>query len=345
MSFLAMHMANELLSRSVALTFISAAALIVAAAGALARTRIGGPRVPLMGVLGAFVFAAQMINFPILPGTSGHLGGGVLLAIVLGPHAATIVMASILIVQCLIFQDGGLLALGTNIFNLGVIPCYVGYGLFRLIAGRVPTAQRLYLAIFFATMLGMLAGAAMVPVQTHLSGVLAVPFWYFLLVMLALHVIIALIEALITFVVVLYILRIRPDAIAIDLSHLRDARPRAGARAMTASLLIAALVLGGIGSLFASESPDALEMLTSTEATSRPMIQPSDDALIEQADQVHERLAPMPDYQVPNLGPVLGTSLSGVIGTIVTLVVVWLIGRTIRARTTTTTPPQETRSK
>lgn len=339
---LAMHMANELLSRSVALAFIGLTAVIILLAGTLARTRHGGPRVPLMGVLGAFVFAAQMINFPILPGTSGHLGGGALLAIVLGPHAATVVMASILIVQCLIFQDGGLLALGTNIFNLGVIPCYVGYTLFRAIAGRTPTAPRLYLAIFFATLLGMLAGAAMVPVQTLLSGVLAVPFGYFLLVMLALHVIIAFVEALITFVVVLYILRIRPDAIAIDLSHLRDARPRAGAGAMTASLLVAALLLGGIGSLFASESPDALEALTSTEATSRPMVQPSGDEMLQRADEVHERVAPMSDYQVPNLGPSVGTSISGIVGTLVTLVVVWLIGRTLRARTTTATPPAET---
>src|SRR5688572_5314174 len=115
---LAMHMANELLTPAVAAGFI----VLAGVALSLASRRVGAAfdpaKVPLMGVLGAFVFAAQMINFPILPGTSGHLGGGVLLAILLGPHAASLVMASILIVQCLIFQDGGILALGTNIVNM-----------------------------------------------------------------------------------------------------------------------------------------------------------------------------------------------------------------------------------
>ena len=95
-------------------------------------------RVPLMGMLGAFVFAAQMVNFSI-PGTgsSGHLGGGLLLAILLGPHAALVVIASVLTVQALFFADGGLLALGANLFNLGVLPCFVVYPLvYRPLAGR-----------------------------------------------------------------------------------------------------------------------------------------------------------------------------------------------------------------
>jgi uncharacterized membrane protein len=109
---LAMHMANEMLSFGVASALIAMVAAFLVFASRRAGRQLDETRAPLMGVMGAVVFAAQMINFPILPGTSGHICGTVLLAVLLGPHAATLVMASILIVQCLIFQDGGLLALG-----------------------------------------------------------------------------------------------------------------------------------------------------------------------------------------------------------------------------------------
>src|SRR5690348_12968610 len=122
---LAMHMANELLTPQVAGLFFALAAVALAIAGHNVRSGISSATVPLMGVLVAFIFAAQMINFPLpVPGTSGHLVGSVLLAIVLGPSAATLVMTSILIVQCLIFQDGGLLAIGANILNMGVVPAF-----------------------------------------------------------------------------------------------------------------------------------------------------------------------------------------------------------------------------
>ena len=170
-----MHMQNELLTPATAVGLFVLAGAGLGFASWQVRLRFDSAKVPLMGVMGAFVFAAQMINFPILPGTSGHLGGGVLLAILLGPHAATLVMASILIVQCLIFQDGGLLALGANIINMGIIPCYLGYGLFHLLAGARPRTGRLYAAVFAATLVGMVAGAAMVPFEVWMSGVLRVP--------------------------------------------------------------------------------------------------------------------------------------------------------------------------
>jgi len=120
-----MHMANELLTPGVAAGFGAASAAGIAYSSWRVRRELDDSKVPLMGVMGAFVFAAQMVNFQILPGSSGHLGGGVLLAILLGPSAATLVMAAILIVQCLVFNDGGLLALGANIFNMGIVPCYL----------------------------------------------------------------------------------------------------------------------------------------------------------------------------------------------------------------------------
>ncbi len=135
-------MANELLSVPVAGLTLALAAALVAIAAHRVRRATADDRLPLMGVMGAFVFAAQMINFtlPGMPGTSGHLGGGVLLAILLGPAAGIVTMTAILIVQCLLFQDGGLLALGCNILNMGVVPCLVGRGLYGLLLGPAAKA-------------------------------------------------------------------------------------------------------------------------------------------------------------------------------------------------------------
>jgi len=322
-------MANELLTPRVAGAFIAISAGVLALAARGTQARLDPARVPLMGVLGAFVFAAQMINFPILPGTSGHLGGGILLAILLGPHAATLVMASILIVQCLIFQDGGLLALGTNILNMGIIPTYVGYALFNVIAGRSPGTNRLYVAVFLSTIIGMTAGAAMVPVQSALSGVLAVPLAKFLLVMIGLHLIIALAEALITFGVVAYVVRVRPQLLESRFATGSVASGRVGFPGVIASLLIVALLLGGVGSLFASSFPDALDSVTGGHPA-RSLVRTNEDPTITQTTHLQEKSAPLPEYSIRGHNAWWGTSLSGVLGTVVTLVVVWIIGRALR---------------
>src|SRR5512139_4240159 len=150
-----MHMADALLSPAVGGTLWVASAGALAHCSAVVRKELDDRKVPLMGVLGAFVFAAQMINFTI-PGTgsSGHLGGGLLLAILLGPHAAFLTIASVLVVQAFFFADGGLLALGTNIFNLGVFPCFVGLPLFRGLAGKGPSPGRMTAAAVAAAAAG-----------------------------------------------------------------------------------------------------------------------------------------------------------------------------------------------
>ena len=128
-----MHMANELLSVPVAAGTLAIAAGGIGFICKKARRFITSDRFALMGILGAFVFAAQMVNFqlPAMPGTSGHMVGAVLLAIILGPHLGAIAVSSIVIIQCLIFQDGGLLALGCNIINMAIVPSYLGYFLYR----------------------------------------------------------------------------------------------------------------------------------------------------------------------------------------------------------------------
>ncbi|GMV97497.1 MAG: hypothetical protein AMXMBFR83_18550 [Phycisphaerae bacterium] len=322
---LAMHMADNLLTPPVAMALNVVAVGVLAWSARQTHRRFDPARVPLMGVLGAFVFAAQMINFPVLPGTRGHLGGGLLLALVLGPHAAALVMASILIVQCLIFQDGGLLALGANIINLGLMPCYLGYGVYRLLAGAAPRPGRAYAALFIAAVAGCVAGAALVPLEVRVSNLLAVPFSEFLLLMIGLHLLIALGEAFITFAVVGYLGRVRPQLVASAVG-LPASSGRLGARAVAASVFVVSLLLAGLISLYASEWPDALESLTSGGERRSPAVLPNSSPTVQRVEDVHQRLSPLPDY-----GGIKGwTSAPGVIGTIVVLIVVWLIGRSLR---------------
>lgn len=183
--------------------------------------------------------------------------GSVLLAILLGPHVATLAMASILIIQCLIFQDGGLLALGANIVNMGLLPCYLGYAIFRPLAGAMLIILRLFLATVIATVTAVTAGAAMVPVQTALSGVLVVPFQSFLLLMIGLHLLVGLVEAPITVAVIGYLIRVRPAALRLDVEPIcRGQAALASAMWVASSILVIALLVGGAGSLFASQLPD-----------------------------------------------------------------------------------------
>src|SRR5512136_1061958 len=144
-----MHMADALLSPAVGGTMWAVSAGTIAYCSKKVRDEFDERNVPLMGVLGAFIFAAQMINFTIpATGSSGHLGGGLILSILLGPHAAFLTIASVLVVQALFFADGGLLALGCNIFNLGFIPAFIVFPfIYKKLAGCNPGQTRMNLAI------------------------------------------------------------------------------------------------------------------------------------------------------------------------------------------------------
>ena len=340
---LAMHMANELLTPVVAGVLALVAAGLLGMACRQTRRSLDPARVPLMGVLGAFVFAAQMINFtlPFMPGTSGHLGGGVLLAIVLGPHAATLVMASILIIQCLIFQDGGLLALGANILNMGVVPCYVGYALYRAVLGHRQGvgAARLYAATFAASVVGVVLGAACVPFETAAAGVITVPLRLFLLTMVGVHLLIGAVEGLITFAVVAYLYRIRPDTLRGAELLAEATRTRVGWPVVAGSLAAVAVVLGGLISHAASAYPDGLEW-TYAERPADPHFQPYVDApdessLTARTEAFQQRAALLPDYGGDDT---LLRTVAGLAGTIVTLAVTYLIARLLRRKVDSEAP-------
>jgi cobalt/nickel transport system permease protein len=324
-----MHMADALLSPAVGLTFAAASAATVGySAGKISEDQ-DERIIPMMGVLGAFVFAAQMINFTI-PGTgsSGHIGGGMLLAIVLGPYAAFLTMASILIVQSLLFADGGVMALGTNIFNLGLFPCFLGWFVYRALSGRRPGRARLTLSSFLAVLISLQLGAFGVVVQTLLSGKSEISFGHFTALMLGIHLPVAAVEGLITAAVVNFIFSIRPELIKGTVTNSdREIKPLAP---LLVSLMGLTLLTGTAFSLFASSKPDGLEwaLIRSSE---EKVQESSGYGLSGMMERFQEKTALFPDYNLPGNsdgGPASGakqpvfdpgTSASGLIGSLATL--------------------------
>ena len=231
-----MHMADALLSPAVGgMMYVGAAAGAGWALHEMKKDRFSERQLPLMAVSGAFVFAAQMINFTI-PGTgsSGHIGGGILLAAMLGGCPAMLTMAVVLTIQCLFFADGGLLALGANIFNMGVIPCLAVWPLLLRplmkwarnlpqngsgLAGEPgsPGAKsafsdrRLTLAAVISAVAGLQLGAFGVVAETFLSGVTELPLGTFLLLMQPIHLAIGAAEGFITAAILVYVNHARPE--------------------------------------------------------------------------------------------------------------------------------------
>ena len=342
-----MHMADALLSPTVGLALWAVAGTALVVASRRVRERADDRQVPLMGMLGAFVFAAQMINFAIpATGSSGHLGGGLLLAILLGPHAAFVVIASVLTVQALFFADGGLLALGANMFNLGLLPCLVAYPLIYLpLAGPAPTPRRAALATVLAAVTGLQLGALGVVLQTTLSGISSLPLNAFLMLMLPIHLAIGVVEGIATVALVQFLRSARPELLD---GHAPVAS--AGARPMRpllTTLALAALLTGGVLSWFASSRPDGLEWAVERVAANPAPTVPT-ESLHRRLAALQQRFAWLPGYDLPAPGGAAtlarapehaawpdakpGTSLAGVVGGAVTLVLVMAIGFALRRR-------------
>jgi cobalt/nickel transport system permease protein len=277
-----------------------------------------------MGVMGAFVFAAQMINFTIpATGSSGHIGGGVLLAAVLGPHAAFLTIAAVLVIQCLFFADGGLLALGCNIFNMGVWACFVAYPLlFRPAVGKGPSQTRITAASIAAVVAGLQLGAFSVVLETLLSGVTELPFETFVLLMQPIHLAIGVVEGIITAAVLCFVFKVRPGM----LDFCREETPASVTggslsfgNTLLALLALAAAIGGGL-SLYASSYPDGLEW--SMEKTAGTAELEREGGVYESAAAIQEATAFMPDYGFKSdgqEGSALGTSTAGIVGGALTL--------------------------
>lgn len=333
-----MHMANELLSPAIAAATGLVAAGGIAGAARRIRDKADTSLVPLMGVLGAFVFAAQMINFtlPALPGTSDHLIGTTLLAVLLGPSAAVITMTGVLVVQCLIFQDGGLLALGANVINMGLLPAYGGYAIWRVLLPGQDTVPlgRMLPAVWTAAFVAVTLGAVGVCIQVGLSQRLTIPLAKFSAAVIGVHFLSGAFEGLITGAVLVFLYRLYPNLPRrpVDLGQ-----RTLSVKGLLPTLGVLALVIGGVVSWFASPYADGLEWAIAGE-TLKPKT-----TLAEAVDRVQDRYTPLPDYnrrgadtapaeseRWPNVH--VWTSLSGLLGVGVTLAVIGVVGKVLTAR-------------
>lgn len=293
----------------------------VAATGALAagglgtalyqvRSQLPRRKIPLLGLAAAFVFAAQMLNFPIAGGTSGHLIGGVLTAVLLGPGAAVVVLASVLIVQCLLFADGGVTALGANIFNMGLVGGAAGYWIFGAVRAVFPGTRGVIMGAAFAAWCATVLASIFCAGELALSGTakwgLAFP------AMATVHMLIGLGEAVITALVLAAIMRTRPELLQVQ------AGEQAGARygSFLAFGLLISIGLALFVAPFACSWPDGLDKVSQAlgfenRAAAQLMVG-----------------SPMPDYHLPGVASAtLATSLAGAIGTLVVFLLAFLLAR------------------
>ena len=303
-----MHIPDNFLSIAVSLICWAITAVTLGIAISRTNKSLGEKQVPLMGVMAAFIFAAQMINFPVLGGTSGHLLGGVLAAITLGPWAGMLVMTAVIAVQGLLFQDGGLIVMGANILNMGILTCAVGYGLYRSVLGSNRTVKLAVIGV--AAWLSVMTGALSTALQIWLSGNAEVQI--IVPAMLFVHAFIGLGEALITVAAVVFILRSRPDLLG------EGSESAQGSKGwiLTGVLITLAVVLL---SPFASASPDGLERVA------------EDLGFINIAQSAPYQV--IPDYTIPFLGATpISTIVAGAIGVIVVLAIAFIAGRSLQSK-------------
>jgi cobalt/nickel transport system permease protein len=341
-----MHMADALISPAVGGTMWAATGAATFYCAKKVREQADATKVPLMGVAGAFIFAAQMLNFTI-PGTgsSGHLGGGLILAILLGPEAAFLVMASVLTVQALFFADGGLLALGCNIINLGFFPAFVAYPfVYKPLVGRDPSRARLTIGALIAGVVGLQLGALGVVLQTTLSGVSELPFSTFVTMMLPIHLAIGVVEGLVTAGVVLFLRQAQPELL--ERNRAEKSLSGLDLKPVLVGLAVAAVVSGTAFAWFASTNPDGLEW-SIEKVTGSPELAESTTARVhEAASALQERTALLPDYGFKKSGAPsgedeaasswpaadAGTSTAGIVGAGLTLGLAVLLGAVLSRR-------------
>ncbi|MBI5557232.1 MAG: energy-coupling factor ABC transporter permease [Deltaproteobacteria bacterium] len=344
-----MHMADALLSPAVGTAMWGAAAATIAYSSMKVKKELDDRRIPLMGVLGAFIFAAQMINFTIpATGSSGHLGGGLLLTILLGPHAAFLTIASVLVVQSLFFADGGVLALGCNMFNLGFFPAFIAYPLiYRKIAGAQATQRRMTGGAIVAAVAGLQLGAFGVVLETVASGISSLPFATFVGLMQPIHLAIGIVEGLVTATVVAFVYKARPEIVAGAMAS--QPVGTAPLRRILFSFLAAALLTGGVVSWFASENPDGLEWAIA-RVTGAEEVAAGESPLHHGLADLQEKVAFLPDYSFrqgvatdhgatvsagetgQDKASRLGTSVAGGVGALLSLAIAFCLGFVLKRR-------------
>ena len=332
-----MHMADALIAPAVGGVMYAASAGVAALSIVKLKKENelelnnGIKELPKMAILAALVFAGQMINFTI-PGTgsSGHICGGMLLTALLGPYAGFLSMIAVLLVQCLLFADGGLLALGANIWNMAFYGCFVGYFLIwrplmrsKAFAGsgeKAANRLKIIIASIAGCVISLQLGAFSVVLETQASGITELPFGTFVLLMQPIHLAIGLVEGIITAAVLVFVHEARPEM-------LRDVNRAEGEGKMSfkGTLVVLAIItvlVGGALSLFASSHPDGLEwaLFGNAEAGySENMGLDEEDYgvmsdIADTAENIQNNTSLLPDYALPDNESPAGTTLSGIVG-------------------------------
>jgi cobalt/nickel transport system permease protein len=302
-----LHIPDGFLATWVSIVGWLLALIVIGIALRQTRKQLGERQVPLMGVLAAFIFAAQAINFPVAAGTSGHLLGGALAAIALGPWAATLIMTAVIGVQAFLFQDGGLLALGWNILNMGVLTAFTGYLVYRSLSRLAGGSSAVRIAASFAAAwLSVEVGAIATAIELAVSG--TSPLAIGLPAMAGVHALIGLGEGLITSGAVTLLQAARPEVLAAG----EEAPGRLSSAFVLAGLFIA--LIAAAFSPLASTQPDGLEFVA------------------EQRGFLDRALEPLysilPDYTVPFIQNPAATTIAAVLlGTLIVFALAWFTGR------------------
>ncbi|XHR84415.1 MAG: energy-coupling factor ABC transporter permease [Gloeotrichia echinulata GP01] len=305
-----MHIPDGFVSVPVAAvtSVISVAALSIA----LRRSQeaLGNRHAPILGLTTAFIFAAQMINFPVAGGTSGHLLGGTLAATVLGsPWAGTLSIATVLIIQAVLFADGGITALGANILNMAVVGVWVGWVLTQTLQRLFGGSQgRLPLAAGIAAGISVVVASIACAIELALSA--TAPVAIVLPAMTGTHILIGIGEGLITGSVLTYLTKARPDLLPGEQQKFRG----------WLVPIVSIVLVAGVFSLFASAWPDGLEKVA------------ENIGFIGLSEKVRVVVpTPLADYGIQDLGAI-GTSIAGLIGATVCFTVAFGIAKVVKPK-------------
>jgi len=324
-----MHMSDALITPAVAGTMYVASSIAAAYSINQVRKDDSKDKVAVMGVMGAFVFATQMINFTIpATGSSGHLCGGLLLSAILGPYGGFLTMIGVLLTQCLFFADGGLLALGCNIWNMAFYGCFIGALLiWRPIMKNGATKGKIILASILGSVITLQLGAFSVCVETLISGVSELPFSTFLLTMQPIHLAIGFVEGLITAAVLCFIHEVRPQLLW-GVNNSEDKQSRLSFRTTMAIMAGLTVAVGGLLSLYASAFPDGLEW--SMEKVAGTSELEAEGALYTLADKIQSFFSFLPDYAFKGSESALGTTVSGIVGCLIVALICFVASKLLR---------------
>lgn len=317
---LALHIPDGFLSAPVAIAWWLLTVVAIGFAVRQIGDSLNERQIPLMGVMAAFIFAAQMLNFPVLGGTSGHLLGGVLAALLLGPWAGILVMACVVALQALLFQDGGLLALGANIFNMGIVTAVVGYfvgmPLLRAFGGK---RWGLVVVGFITAWLSVMLAATLTSVELVISGLSAAVVFP---AMLFVHMFIGIGEGLITVAALAFVISTRPDLVVTLAGYLSpEARSQPASRGSLIGVTGVGLLIAvgaALLSPLASGDPDGLERVAEDQGFLSRALDPLFNLL--------------PDYTIPGLDGAASTILAGIVGLLIVFALVYGLTLLLRGR-------------